>query len=289
LIVDDLGGHAGMTSNVIERETPNRHTVVSNHRETTMSDQILKAHALRALHAPGTPLVLFNCWDAGSANAIAAAGARAIATASWAVAAANGYADGEHLPRDLAIANIERIARAVTLPVTVDLERGYGATPADVADTVTLAIRAGAVGCNLEDGIEAGGLRDPGEQALRLQAARAAADRLDVPLFINARTDGFLLAAPADHDDALLDATLARARTYAAHGADGLFVPGLVDAALIERLVQESPLPVNLMAAAGTPPLATLRALGVARLSHGPGPYLQAMRALEDAARGVVA
>lgn len=254
-----------------------------------MSDQILKAHALRALHAPGDPLVLFNCWDAGSAKAVAAAGARAIATASWAAAAANGHDDGEHLPRELVIANIARIARAVALPVTADLERGYGVTPADVADTVAQAIRAGAVGCNLEDGIEGGGLRAPDEQALRLRAARDAARRLDVPLFINARTDGFLLAAPDDHDDALLDATLARARLYAAHGADGLFVPGLVDAALIERLVRASPLPVNLMAAAGTPPLATLRALGVARLSHGPGPYLQAMRALEQAARGALA
>jgi 2-methylisocitrate lyase-like PEP mutase family enzyme len=254
-----------------------------------MSDQVLKAHALRALHAPGQPLVLFNCWDAGSAKAIAAAGARALATASWAVAAANGYADGEHLPRDLAIANIGRIARAVALPVTADLERGYGETPPDVADTVTQAIRAGAVGCNLEDGVEAGGLRPAADQALRLQAARAAADRLEIPLFINARTDAFLLAAAADHTDALLDATLERARLYAAHGADGLFVPGLVDAALIERLVRASPLPVNLMAAAGTPPLATLRALGVARLSHGPGPYLQAMHALEDAARAAAA
>lgn len=256
---------------------------------TQTSAQILKAHALRALHAPGAPLVLFNCWDAGSARAIAAGGARAIATASWAVAAANGYADGEQLPRDLAIANIGRIARAVDLPVTADLERGYGATPAEVADTVTQAVRAGAVGCNLEDGDAAGGLRPAIDQAARLQAARAAAARLDVPLFINARTDGFLLAAPDAHTDALLDATLDRARVYAAHGADGLFVPGLVDAALIERLVRASPLPVNLMAAAGTPPLATLRALGVARLSHGPGPYLQAMRALEDAARGAAA
>jgi 2-methylisocitrate lyase-like PEP mutase family enzyme len=254
-----------------------------------MSDQILKAHAFRALHTPGAPLVLFNCWDVGSAKAIANAGARALATASWAVAAANGAEDGEHLPRDLVIANIGRIARAVALPVTADLERGYGATPEDVADTVTQAIRAGAVGCNLEDGDAAGGLRPAADQALRLQAARAAADRLDLPLFINARTDGFLLAAPGNHTAALLDATLERARLYAAHGADGLFVPGLVDAALIERLVRASPLPVNLMAAAGTPPPATLRALGVARLSHGPGPYLQAMRALEVAARGALA
>jgi 2-methylisocitrate lyase-like PEP mutase family enzyme len=254
-----------------------------------MSDQVLKAHALRALHAPGAPLVLFNCWDAGSAKAVAAAGARAVATASWAVAAANGYADGEQLPRDLAIANIGRIARAVALPVTADLERGYGDTPIEVADTVAQAIRAGAVGCNLEDGSATGGLRPAADQAQRLQAARDAANRLDIPLFINARTDGFLLAAPDAHDAALLDATLARARLYAAHGADGLFVPGLVDAALIERLVRASPLPVNLMAAAGTPPLATLRALGVARLSHGPGPYLQAMRGLEDAARGAAA
>jgi 2-methylisocitrate lyase-like PEP mutase family enzyme len=254
-----------------------------------MSDQIRKAHAFRALHAAGTPLVLFNCWDAGSAQAVAASGAQALATASWAVAAAHGYGDGEQIPRDLVIANIERIARAVALPVTADLERGYGLTADDVADTVTQAIRAGAVGCNLEDGIDGGGLRPAAEQGLRLQAARAAADRLDVPLFINARTDAFLLAAPAGHTAALLEATLARAHVYAAHGADGLFVPGLVDAALIERLVRASPLPVNLMAAAGTPPLATLRDLGVARLSHGPGPYLLAMRALEDAARGAAA
>lgn len=250
-----------------------------------MHKQILKGHALRALHAPGEPLILFNCWDAGSAKAVAAGGARAIATSSWAVAAANGYPDGEELPYELALANIERIVRAVELPVTVDLERGYGAAPEAVADTVARAIRAGAVGCNLEDGDDAGGQRPAQDQALRLQAARTAAQRLEIPFFINARTDAFLLAAPSAHTAALLDATLERARLYAAHGADCLFVPGLTDAALIERLVRASPLPVNLMAAAATPPLDMLRALGVARLSYGAGPYLQALRGLGDAAR----
>ncbi|HZX26597.1 MAG TPA: isocitrate lyase/phosphoenolpyruvate mutase family protein [Telluria sp.] len=253
-----------------------------------MHDQILNAHVFRALHAPGDPLILFNCWDAGSAKAVAAGGARAIATSSWAVAAANGFADGEKLPRELAIANLERIVRAVALPVTVDLERGYGSTPDAVADTVTQAIRAGAVGCNLEDGAEGGGLRPAADQARRLRAARDAAERFGLPFYLNARTDAFLQAAPADHTPALLEATLERAQLYATHGADCLFVPGLADAALIERLVRASPLPVNLMAAAGTPPLATLRALGVARLSYGASPYIQALRGLGDAARAAV-
>ncbi|MGE0240041.1 MAG: isocitrate lyase/phosphoenolpyruvate mutase family protein, partial [Parvibaculaceae bacterium] len=116
-----------------------------------MTDQIRKAEAFQALHVPGKPVILFNVWDAGSAKAVAAAGAAAIATGSWSVADANGYADGEQLPRAGAIENLERIVKVTDLPVTVDLESGYGETPAQVGETVAMAIAAGAIGCNLED------------------------------------------------------------------------------------------------------------------------------------------
>src|SRR4051812_22978475 len=124
-----------------------------------MSEQAGKAIAFKSLHVPGKPLVLFNCWDAGSAKAIAASGAPAIATASWAVAAANGYPDGENVPFELVIGNLARIVRHVDLPVSVDLESGYGSTPQAVAASVEQAILAGAVGCNLEDGDGKGGMR----------------------------------------------------------------------------------------------------------------------------------
>lgn len=242
--------------------------------------QIDRARRLHSLHLDSHPLVLFNVWDAGSARAVADAGALALATGSWSVAAAHGHGDGEGLPLPLVLANIARIAAASALPLSVDLERGYD----DIGETVRGAIAAGAVGCNLEDGL-ADGLRDAQAQAARLAAARAAAESTGVPMFINARTDVFLQAPREQHDAALVDEALRRGRAYAAAGADGLFVPGLADAALIGRLVAASPLPVNIMAMPGVPPLATLADLGVARVSHGPGPYRIAMQALADAAR----
>ena len=157
-------------------------------------------------------MVIFNAWDAGSAQSVAKAGARAIGTGSWSVAAAHGYADGEKLPLALAIANLERIVAAVDLPVSIDLEAGYGPRPDDVAHSVTLAIRAGAIGINLEDGFaDEHGIRDIDDQVARIRAARAAAERLSVPLFINARTDFFLQADPARHDANIVAAAKDRA------------------------------------------------------------------------------
>lgn len=254
-----------------------------------MPEQESLARQFHALHVPGQPLVLFNVWDAGSARAVAVAGAQAIATGSWSVAAANGVGDGEKLPLDVAIANLARITAAVALPVTIDLESGYGPGPAAVGQAVTLAIGAGAIGCNLEDSMPGvGALREPAEQAARIGAARAAADAMGIAFFINARTDLFLNAAPALHDDALVDAALVRAAAYAAAGANGLFVPGLADPALIARVVQASPLPVNIMVMDSTPSLGEMAALGVARVSHGPRPYLAMMKALEAAARAAM-
>lgn len=248
-----------------------------------MSAQATKAEAFRALHLAGRPLVLFNIWDVGSAKAVAAAGARALATGSWSVASANGFADGEHVPLDFAIDNLARIARATDLPVTIDLESGYGETAAEVARSVARAIEAGAIGCNLEDSFpHDGSLRDVGDQAERIAEARKVASKA---FFINARTDVFFQKPAEAHDEAMVRAALERGKEFAKAGADGLFAPGLVDEALIGELALSSPLPLNIMVEANTPSRARLAGLGVARVSHGPRPYLAMMKTLGEAAR----
>ena len=251
-----------------------------------MTDQAHKAEQFRALHIPGTPVVLFNIWDAGGAKAVALGGAKAIATGSWSVANANGFADGERIPLALAIDNLRRIVGATQLPVTVDLESGYGDTPEMVGETIALAIEAGAVGCNLEDSFPANGkLRERVDYANRVRRARQAADAANMRFFINARTDIFLQRPPEQHDDVMVAEAIDRAHAYAKAGADGLFAPGLADIVLIARLAEASPLPLNIMVGDTTPSVRVLAEHGVARLSHGPGPYLMAMRALEEAAR----
>jgi 2-methylisocitrate lyase-like PEP mutase family enzyme len=254
-----------------------------------MSETGTKADDFHALHVPGRPFVLFNIWDAGTAKAVAASGARAIATGSWSVAAANGFKDGEDVPLDLAVDNLARIVRATALPVSVDIESGYGRTADDVRRTIARTIVAGAIGCNLEDSFpESGKLRDTAEQVERLRVARGAADATGLRYFINARTDVYFQEATEGDDEAMLAATIERARAYADAGADGLFVPGLADRAMIERLVSASPLPVNIMVDDRTPSLALLAEAGVARVSHGPRPYLAAMKNLEQLARAAI-
>jgi 2-methylisocitrate lyase-like PEP mutase family enzyme len=241
-----------------------------------------RAERFAALHRPGDPLILFNVWDAGSARIVAETGAKAIATGSWSVAAAQGYADGEAMPIDLAVANIRRIAAAVELPVTVDLEGGYAAEPEAVGQNVALAAAAGAVGCNFEDRIVGG----EGLYSIEAQSARISAIRRAVGdgFFINARTDVFLGSRPEAHSG-LIEAALERGRAYAEAGANGLFVPGLVDEELIEGICEASPLPVNIMVWRGTPPLRRLAELGAARISHAGAPWRIAMDALAEAAR----
>ena len=249
-----------------------------------MTDQQRKAEQFRALHTSGDPLVLFNIWDAGGAKAVAAGGAKAIATSSWSVANANGFADGEQMPRVFVMDNLRRIVSSTDLPVTVDLEAGYGSSPDEVAETIRLAIEAGAVGCNFEDSFPADGtLRPISEQLDRIRAARHAAGVTGVSFFINARTDVFFQAPEEKHDDSMVTQAIERARAYAKAGADGIFMPGLVDIALIARAVKESPLPLNVMVGDSTPPIAELAKNGVARASYGPQPYFIAMKALEQA------
>lgn len=178
-----------------------------------MPTQKSKAKSFRSLHVPGSPLVLFNAWDAGSAKAVTAAGAKAIATGSWSVAKANGFDDGEDLPLDLALANLSRIVNATSLPVTIDLEKGYGATPAVVGKTIRRSIEAGAVGCNIEDSHSGTGkLRAVADQVRRIAQARKAADATGIAYFINGRTDVFFQKPPEKHDAAMVADALERAR-----------------------------------------------------------------------------
>jgi len=244
-----------------------------------------KFHAFASLHVPGDPVILYNAWDAGSAKAVAEAGARAIATGSASVAAAHGYHDAEALPLELALANAARVAAAVDLPVTIDFEGGYAVDPDPLAANMARLAAAGAVGCNFEDQIVGGeGLHPVERQAERIRAARAA---VGPDFFINARTDIFLKAKQDSHDAAKVDAALERASAYAEAGASGFFAPGLADLDLLARLCAASPLPVNFMAWPGAPSAADVAAAGVARISHGPFPYKLAMKALKEAAEAL--
>jgi len=242
--------------------------------------------AFAALHIPGDPFVLFNAWDAGSARAIANGGARAIGTSSSSVAMANGFADGEELPMDVALANAERIAASVDLPVTVDFEGGYAEDPEAVAANVARLAETGAIGCNFEDQVVGSeGLYPIAEQVGRIAAIRAAV-RPD--FFLNLRTDLFLKAEAAAHDAALADAAIERGHAYAEAGASGFFIPGLGDLALVERICRAVPLPVNAMHFPGAPSREQWAAAGIARISHGPFPHSDLMKTLTAMAREAI-
>lgn len=239
-----------------------------------------KVDQFAALHVPGNPLILFNIWDAGSAAAVARSGAKAIATGSRGVAGAHGIDDGEKLPLDSAITTLTEIIAVTDLAVTIDMEAGYGTDAAGVGLSIKRAADAGAVGINLED-------KDPTTKALfsvDTQCARITAAAA-TGTFVNARADLFILTPPSEHDSAKVEAVIERAKAYADAGARCLFVPLLQDAALIEKLCMLSPLPVNILMRPGCPDHKTLGTLGVARISHGHGPWAAAMAALEDQAR----
>ena len=243
-----------------------------------------KIKAFGDLHVPGDPLILYNIWDAGSALAVAGAGAKAIATGSWGVACSLGFKDGETLPINAALENLERILSVTDLPVTIDMEAGYGAGSDEVRASVARAAAAGAVGINIED-------KDPvtrvlfetADAAMRIRAAA------DSGLWINARTDVFIVTPKEHHDTALADAVIERAKAYADAGANSLFVPFVYDAALIGRLCEKSPLPVNILVGHGIPGIKALAELGVARISHGHGPWAAAMDQLAEGAREALA
>lgn len=241
-------------------------------------------HQFAALHVPGRPVVLYNVWDVGSAQAVARAGARAIATGSHPVADANGWPDGEQVPIDFALDNARRIATAVELPLTVDFEGAYSADPRQGADNAARLKATGAVGCNFEDQVIGG----DGLHPLELQARRIAAIRTSVgdDFFINARTDLILKAGAEDRE--AIDAVIERGQAFADAGASGFFVPRLADPRLVERVVKQVPLPLNLIAFPGAPPARQWAEAGAARISHGPFPHRALMQQLETMAQSAL-
>lgn len=231
----------------------------------------LSAATLRELHSErNRPLVLANVWDAASARIVEDAGFPAIATSSAGVAYALGYADGQQVPPEEMYAAIYRIARTVRIPVTADIEAGYG----DVAKTARALIDAGAVGMNLED-YENDGLVPLDEQLERIAAVKAMGLEAGVPIVINARTEIYL--ANIGDPDSRLERSLERLQAFARAGADCLFIPGIKDEPTIERFVQALDGPLNILAVAGSPSIARLRELGVARISVGSGPMRATM------------
>jgi 2-methylisocitrate lyase-like PEP mutase family enzyme len=241
----------------------------------TMTSTAERATALLSLHTDPALLTLVNVWDVASARVVARTeGTRAIATASHSIAAMYGYEDGEHIPRDLMLEAVGRIADAVDLPVTADLEAGYG----DAAETVRRAIGLGVVGCNIEDQ-----LQPVAEAAAVVEAVMRVAVDEGVPDFVlNARTDAFLEADGKDPDDVLADAT-ARGRAFLDAGAPVVFVPGRLSEEQVIALVDAfGPLRLTMLPFPGCPPLGRLQELGVARVSFGPFPQWVAMTALQD-------
>lgn len=240
---------------------------------------------LAALHVAGDPLIIYNCWDPGSAAAIAKAGARAIATGSYGVAGALGFADGEDVPLELVFDNARRIVGAVNVPVSIDFEGGYAIDAGGIAENAKGLAATGAVGCNFEDTVVRGGGLYPVAQ----QAGRIAAVRKGVgdAFFINARTDLYLHARPEQHDSAMLAETIDRANAYVAAGASGIFVPGLRDPATITEIVRQVAAPINVLIGSDTP-IAPIVEAGIARISYGGGPWFAAMAALEANARAVI-
>ncbi len=260
-----------------------RPTLVTETAST--STQADRAQSFANLHIPGKPLILFNIWDAGTARAVADAGAAALATGSWSVAAAQGYADGEALPLDFLLRIVDRMTATCDLPLSVDFETGFADSADGLRDNIERLLASGAVGINFEDQIIGSGLRDGNEQADRIALVRETANGLNIPLFINARTDLFLRESDAGRHAGLLDEASERAGLYAKAGASGIFLPGLADADLIKTACDCIDLPVNIMMKPGVPDVPTLAGLGVARISHGPFPYIEAMADLTEKAR----
>jgi 2-methylisocitrate lyase-like PEP mutase family enzyme len=241
-----------------------------------------RAVRFRNLHRGDEPLRLANAWDATSARVLAAAGAPAIGTTSFGVALSHAMPDGERLSFERVLDVARSIVSAVEVPVSIDLEAGRGATPGEVQRSVARVIACGAVGINIEDSIPGrrGALFDPPEQSARIAAARAAAEQSGVPVFINARCDVYFGARiPAG---ARAGEVLARATCYQDAGADGLFLPGLLDPAAIQALTSQVALPVNIMTGRGAPSLAELADAGVRRLSQGGEPFLAVLGSLKN-------
>ncbi len=241
-----------------------------------------KAATLRALHRRGQPLVLVNAWDAASARLVAAAGFPAVATSSAAVAESLGYSDHQQAPPQEMFAALARICRAVPLPVTADVEAGYGLSPVELVERL---LDAGAVGCNLEDSDHArpGTMLEVEQQAAYLGAVREAGRKWGVELVLNARTDAFLHRL---FDEAFrVEESLERGRRYLEAGADCVYPILAADEASLEALAKA--LPLNVLFRHPVPPMERLAALGAVRVSFGPGLFRRAMGEVKQTLEGI--
>jgi 2-methylisocitrate lyase-like PEP mutase family enzyme len=249
-----------------------------------ISEQVRKAQNFRAMHGGRDFLLLPNVWDVASARIVEDAGYNAVATTSAGIAFALGYPDGQKIPRQGMLDAVARIARAVKVPVTADVESGYGRRPEDAGRTALAVIEAGAVGMNLEDapGESGNPLAELSAQLEKIRAVREAAVTTRVPLVLNARTDVYLLQV--GEASGRYDETIRRLCAYRDAGADCVFAPGLRDVATIQRLAADVECPLNILAGPGSPSLAELHALGVARVSLGSGPMRAAMGTLRSIA-----
>jgi 2-methylisocitrate lyase-like PEP mutase family enzyme len=244
-----------------------------------------KARLFKKLHDRSRLFILPNAWDAVSARIFEEAGFPAIATTSAGIAYSHGYSDRERIPRSVMAAAVRRIAESVRVPVTADIEAGYGGRASDVVETVSAVIDAGAVGMNLEDATHAAKrpLFDTSVQMDRIRAARETAEKAGLPFVINARTDVFLVDKGSRKEQ--LDEAVARANAYRDAGADCLFVPGVSDPEEIHELARSIRGPLNILAGPGVPSVKMLQKLGVARLSVGSGPIRAAMGLLQRIAK----
>lgn len=229
-----------------------------------------KAEVLGRLHTEGPMLVLPNAWDAGSARIFIEAGFQALATTSAGIAFSLGLPDGERISRDEMLAAVARITRRIDVPITADMEAGYGLTPQAVAETARHVIDAGAVGMNLEDRLEGKHLIDFSLAVERVGAARAAADAAGVPLVLNARTDAF--EAAELRPEQRLEEAVRRGNAFRKAGANSVFVPFVGDRDTIEQLVQLIRAPLNVLGTPNAPTLRELAALGVRRVTFGSAP-----------------
>ncbi len=239
-----------------------------------------------ALHQQDTPLLIGNVWDASSAKIVSQLGFKAVGTSSAAIAYTLGYEDGENMPFNELLFMVERIARVVSVPLTVDLEAGYGDTPEDIVANILQLAKIGVVGINLEDSKIIDGNRtllDAADFALTLSSIRSALDKQNINMFINARADAYIMKA-----DEPLNQTLERAARYEAAGASGLFVPYLRAEADITAVVAHTALPVNVLCVPDLPDFPTLTSCGIKRISMGDFAYEKLQRELHSSLKNVL-
>jgi 2-methylisocitrate lyase-like PEP mutase family enzyme len=246
--------------------------------------QCEKANRFRELHLGAHILVLPNAWDVASARVFERAGFSAVATTSAGIAASYGFPDGEHLRREEMLEVIERIAKAIAIPISADVEAGYGSTPKQVAETARLVLEDGAIGLNLEDGTQddAHPLSDLALQIEKIQAVRQTANSFGVALVINARTDVY--EKMDRNDKSLLNQAIERGNAYRQAGADCIFVIDVDDKETIGNLVREIDAPINILARHGSPTIRELETLGVARVSFGSIPMRATMSLVQNIA-----